>query len=111
GRGDCRRGEVVDGDGAGASVASGTRGCELTTILPAAVFGPPRSAATLGSLQIIAALLNGSAIAIPRLGLELVDVRNVATAHVLAMTNPAAAGQRFIASGDVLWYSEIAEIL
>ena len=36
------------------------------------------------------------------------DVRDVAAAHVLPMTAPAAAGKQFIASGDVLWYSEVA---
>jgi nucleoside-diphosphate-sugar epimerase len=83
----------------------------LTTVLPAAVFGPALSASTLGSLQLIAALLDGSAIAIPRLGFEVVDVRDVAAAHLLAMTKPEAANERFIVSGDVLWFGDIAEIL
>jgi nucleoside-diphosphate-sugar epimerase len=88
-------------------------GCELelATVLPAAVFGPARASAAMGSLPIIAALLDGSAIAIPRLGFEVVDVRDVAAAHLLAMTAPAAAGERFIVSGPVRWFGEIAEIL
>jgi len=84
---------------------------ELTTVLPAAVFGPARAATAMGSLPIIGALLDGSAIAIPRLGFEVVDVRDVAAAHLLAMTTPAAAGERFIVAGDVLWFGDIAEIL
>jgi nucleoside-diphosphate-sugar epimerase len=84
---------------------------ELTTVLPAAVFGPARAATAMGSLQIIGALLDGSAIAIPRLGFEVVDVRDVAAAHVLAMTAPAAAGERFIVAGNVLWFGDMAEIL
>jgi dihydroflavonol-4-reductase len=91
--------------------ASRTGTIELTTILPAAVFGPARSASALGSLQLIAALLDGSALAIPRLGFEVVDVRDVAAAHRLAMTNPAAAGERFIVAGDLLWFGDIANIL
>ena len=59
----------------------------------------------------IAALLDGSAIAIPHLGFEVVDVRDVARAHRLAMTNPAAAGERFIVAGDLLWFGDIADIL
>jgi len=91
----------------------GREGCalELTTVLPAAVFGPARSQSAMGSLQIIAALLDGSAIAIPRLGFEVVDVRDVANAHVLALTTPPAAGERFIAAGPVLWFGEMAEML
>jgi nucleoside-diphosphate-sugar epimerase len=84
---------------------------ELTTILPAAVFGPARSGSTIGSLQVIAALLDGSAVAIPRLGFEVVDVRDVAAAHVLAMTVPEAAERRFIVAGDLLWFADIAEVL
>jgi nucleoside-diphosphate-sugar epimerase len=84
---------------------------ELTTVLPAAVFGPARSASAMGSLAIIAALLDGSALAIPRLGFEVVDVRDIAAAHLLAMTSPAAAGERFIVSGNVLWFGDMAEIL
>jgi nucleoside-diphosphate-sugar epimerase len=88
-------------------------GCELelATVLPAAVFGPARSSSAMGSLQIIAALLDGSAIAIPHLGFEVVDVRDIAAAHLLALMAPAATGERFIASGPVVWFGEIAEIL
>ena len=60
--------------------AAGGCSFDLTTVLPAAVFGPSLSASQLGSLQVIAALLDGSAIAIPRLGFEVVDVRDVAAA-------------------------------
>jgi nucleoside-diphosphate-sugar epimerase len=83
----------------------------LTTVLPAAVFGPARSPSALGPLGLIGALLDGSAMAIPRLGFEIVDVRDVAAAHLLAMTSPEAEGQRFIVSGELLWFGDIADIL
>jgi len=86
-------------------------GLELTTVLPAAVFGPARAASSLGSLQIIQALLDGSALAIPRLGFEVVDVRDVAAAHLLAMSTPEAACERFIVSGELLWFNDIATLL
>jgi nucleoside-diphosphate-sugar epimerase len=89
----------------------GGRSFALTTVLPAAVFGPSLSASTLGSLRLIAVLLDGSAIAIPRLGFEVVDVRDVAAAHVLAMASPEAANERFIVAGDVLWFGDVAQIL
>ncbi len=87
------------------------RSFSLATVLPSAVFGPTRSASALGPLRLIGALLDGSATALPRLGLEVVDVRDVAAAHLLAMTSPQADGQRFIASGELLWYDDIARIL
>jgi nucleoside-diphosphate-sugar epimerase len=41
-----------------------------------------------------------------------VDVRDVADLHLRAMTDPAAAGERFIAtSGRSLWVREVAAIL
>jgi nucleoside-diphosphate-sugar epimerase len=62
-------------------------------------------------LQIIAGLLDGSTPALARLGLEIVDVRDVAAAHLLAMTSPAAVGERFIVAGTLLWLDEVAEVL
>lgn len=87
------------------------RSFSLTTILPAAVFGPARSASALGPLGLIRALLDGSALAIPRLGFEIVDVRDVAAAHLLAMGSPDAEGERFIVSGDLLWFGDVADTL
>jgi nucleoside-diphosphate-sugar epimerase len=49
--------------------------------------------------------------AIPRLGFPFVDVRDVAELHLLAMTDPAAAGQRFIGTGAFRWLTEVAAIL
>lgn len=84
---------------------------ELVTILPTAVFGPGLSSSSLSSLRIVSSLLDGSAIALPRLGFEVVDVRDVARAHLLAMETSAAAGHRFCVAGEMLWFGEIAELL
>src|SRR5262249_41049147 len=87
------------------------REINLTTVLPASVFGPTRSPSALGPLGIIGSLLDGSAIALPRLGFEVVDVRDIAAAHVLAMTSEHAVGERFIGAGTVMWFEEMAEVL
>jgi dihydroflavonol-4-reductase len=79
----------------------------LTTILPGAVFGPLLTASNRGSVQVIERLLGGMP-GTPRIGFEVVDVRDLARLHVRAMTSPEAAGQRFIAAGEFLWMSEIA---
>lgn len=83
----------------------------LTTILPGLVLGPVLTTEGLGSVQIIQRLLNGALPGIPNLGFNLVDVRDVAELHVRAMMAPAAAGQRFLASGAFLWMAEVAKIL
>jgi len=84
---------------------------ELTTILPASVFGPARSAEAMSSLQIFTRLLDGSTPALPRLGFEVVDVRDVAAAHLLAMDTPQAAGERYIVAGELRWLGDVAAVL
>ncbi|HET6295999.1 MAG TPA: NAD-dependent epimerase/dehydratase family protein [Kribbella sp.] len=83
----------------------------LTTILPGAVFGPVLAPADGGSVQVIGRLLDGRMPGTPRLGFEIVDVRDLADVHIRAMTADAAAGQRFIAVGEFLWMSEMATAL
>ncbi|NWE22076.1 NAD-dependent epimerase/dehydratase family protein [Pseudomonas sp. P7548] len=83
----------------------------LTTVLPGAVFGPIMSRDTLGSVQVIARLLQGRAKGNPRLGFEVVDVRDLADLHIRAMTAPAAAGQRLLGVGRFMWMAEISQVL
>lgn len=84
---------------------------EFATILPSAVFGPVLSKEGLGSVGVIKRLIDGSMPAMPRVGMCVVDVRDVADAHLRALSTPAAAGERFIAAGEFLWMSEIADAL
>ena len=81
---------------------------ELVTILPSAVFGPVLSTDGLGSVQLIQRLVDGRMPLVPRAGLCIVDVRDLADVHVRAMIAPEAAGQRFIASGDFMWMPDVA---
>jgi dihydroflavonol-4-reductase len=83
----------------------------LATVLPGAVFGPVLSPGQTGSVEIIARLVGGAMPGTPRIGLEVVDVRDLADVHVRAMTAPEAAGQRFLATGEFLWMRDIALIL
>ena len=80
----------------------------LTTILPGAVLGPILSTGNLGSVQIIARMLSGKMPGNPRIGLEIVDVRDLADIHIRAMTSPDAAGERFLATGEFTWMREMA---
>jgi dihydroflavonol-4-reductase len=87
------------------------KGLELAAINPTGIFGPALSRDVSTSLEIPIRLLNGKTPGLPRLGFSMVDVRDVAQCQVEAMTNPAAAGERFIASEEFLWFTECAEIL
>jgi nucleoside-diphosphate-sugar epimerase len=84
---------------------------ELTTVLPGAVFGPILSTSTIGSVGIIARMLSGAMIGVPRIGFEIVDVRDLADIHIRAMTEPAAAGERFLATGEFTWMDQMASTL
>ncbi len=79
----------------------------LATVLPGAVFGPIQSTANLGSVQVIGRMLTGMP-GVPRIGLNVVDVRDVADLHIRAMEAPEAAGERFIAVSEFLWMSQVA---
>jgi nucleoside-diphosphate-sugar epimerase len=81
---------------------------ELVTVLPDAVFGPILTTATIGSVGIIARMLAGRMAGAPRIGLEVVDVRDLVDAHLRAMTVPEAAGQRFLATGEFTWMRDMA---
>ena len=84
---------------------------ELVTINPALVLGPVLGSDFSASLEAIKKLLDGSLPALPHFGFSLVDVRDIAQLHLLAMTAPAASGQRFIGSSDFLWMKDMAIIL
>lgn len=87
---------------------AGQPGTTLATILPGAVLGPILSTANLGSVQIVARMLGGKMPGSPRIGLEIVDVRDLADIHIRAMTSPEAAGQRFLATGEFTWMRQMA---
>jgi dihydroflavonol-4-reductase len=84
---------------------------ELTTVLPGAVFGPILTTDGIGSVGIVGRMVSGGMRGIPRIGLEVVDVRDLVDAHIRAMTSPAAAGQRFLATGEFMWMADMAHIL
>jgi nucleoside-diphosphate-sugar epimerase len=83
----------------------------LATVNPTLVLGPVLSRDYSDSVQVVERLLSGRVPGLPRLGFNIVDVRDVADLHIRAMTDPAAAGQRFIAAGRFAWMADIAEVL
>ncbi len=81
---------------------------ELTTMLPVAVMGPVMGSDISGSNQLIAMILDGKMPGFPNLYFPIVDVRDVASAHILAMKASGAAGERFLLSnGPAIAMSEI----
>jgi nucleoside-diphosphate-sugar epimerase len=83
----------------------------LATVQPGAIIGPVLNDDHSFSLQAVQRLLDGDMPAIPRLGFTFVDVRDVADLHIRAMTDPAAGGQRFLATDEFLWIADVAAVL
>ena len=74
---------------------------ELAVVNPVGVFGPALSGDFSTSIEIIRRMMDGALPAVPRITFGVVDVRDVADLHLKAMTDPEAAGERFLAvAGD-----------
>lgn len=87
-------------------------GLELTTVNPVVILGPALGPDSSTSLDIVVRLLTGKVPGLPRLTFGLVDVRDVADLHLRAMTSPAAAGERFLAtSAETTSMVEVAAAL
>jgi nucleoside-diphosphate-sugar epimerase len=85
---------------------------ELAAVNPVAVLGPVLGADFSASIYLVQRMLEGSMPGCPDVYFGIVDVRDVADLHVLAMTHPAANGQRFLAvSGDFMSMCEVARVL
>lgn len=95
--------DFVDGEG---------QGLELAVVNPVGIFGPLLGPDLSASILLVKAMLDGRMRALPRLMFGVVDVRDVADLHLRAMVDPAAAGERFVATaGDFLTMQEIAQAL
>jgi dihydroflavonol-4-reductase len=82
----------------------------LAVVNPGAILGPLLGEGRSYSLDLVGRLLRGMP-GTPRLGFNVVDVRDVADLQIAAMTAPEAAGERFIAVQRFLWMAEIAAVL
>ena len=83
----------------------------LAVINPAAVVGPVLSDDIGTSNIFIKQIITGEVPGCPKMHLGFVDVRDVASLHILAMQQDAANGHRFIASQKEYWFKEVAAIL
>jgi dihydroflavonol-4-reductase len=84
---------------------------ELVTITPGLVLGPVLHNHRTPSIEVIRKLLAREIPAVPRIGFAVVDVRDIAKAHRLAMEVPAAAGNRYICAGEHTMTGDIAAVL
>ena len=87
------------------------KGLELSVVNPGLILGPVLENDVGTSVEAIKQLMTGELPLFPRIGFSVVDVRDVASCHILAMTTPEAAGERFICGGEFAWFSELGAVL
>ena len=85
---------------------------ELATVNPVGILGPVLGHDYSSSVQLIKAVRDARLPRLPNVSFGIVDVRDVAALHLLAMTRPEAAGQRFLAiAGEVMSAQEVALLI
>ncbi len=93
----------------------GTEGgdTQLVVVNPTFIAGPSLVLALRSTLTYFKAIVEGTMPALPRQRFGVVDVRDVAEAHITAMASPAAAGKRYLllADGPTITWLGLAQIL
>jgi nucleoside-diphosphate-sugar epimerase len=93
----------------------GTEGgdTQLVVANPTFIAGPSLVLTQRSSLTAFKAIIEGTMPALPRQRFGVVDVRDVADAHITAMATPVAAGRRYLllADGPTITWVELAQIL
>jgi dihydroflavonol-4-reductase len=85
---------------------------ELAVLNPVGIAGPVLGPDLSTSMLLLQRLLNRQIPALPRVAFSFVDVRDLADLQLRAMTDPAAAGARFLAAaGEPVWAVDLARLL
>lgn len=86
---------------------------QLVVMTPTFIAGPSLVMALRSTLTYFKAIIEGTMPALPRQRFGVVDVRDVADAHITAMSTPAAAGKRYLllADGPTITWLGLAHVL
>jgi len=79
---------------------------EIVTILPGFVLGPALKTESSFSIDFCKGILSGMPM-IPNRNMPIVDVRDCAQAHLLAVKVPAAANHRFLNTNESAWMRDL----
>ena len=82
---------------------------DLVTLQPGLVLGPCLITQKSGSADFVARFLEGRLPGLPHITLCIVDVRDLAQAHLQACLVDEAAGHRFIMVAKHPWFKELSE--
>jgi nucleoside-diphosphate-sugar epimerase len=84
----------------------------LTVINPTLILGPAIINTDFTSGDIVRQIMQNKLFGIPKVMFTIVDVRDVAKAHIIAMNSPATDGKRYILdSQSAFWMKDMCEVL
>ncbi|RZI60964.1 MAG: aldehyde reductase [Zymomonas sp.] len=93
-------------------IAAEGRGMELAVVNPVGIFGPALNHDLSTSIELVRQMILGKLPGTPDLWFGVVDVRDVASLQVLAMTDPRAKNERLLAiAGEPTSLHQMAVIL
>jgi dihydroflavonol-4-reductase len=84
---------------------------EIVTINPGLVLGPNLNKAQFSSGDIIKKLMMKELPGLPKMQFPIVDVRDVAEAHLQGLLKPEAANKRFLLVADSVWFQDLGTAL
>ena len=85
---------------------------ELCVINPVGIFGPVLGHSYSASIGMVKGILNGDIKESAPFTFGVVDVRDVADIHIIAMKHPHASGERFLATSDgVVSFYDVAQLI
>jgi nucleoside-diphosphate-sugar epimerase len=87
------------------------RRSSLAVVNPGLVLGPALDGDLAASHHMLRIMADGAYPAVPSVGYPIADARDVAEAHLHAMTLPGAGGERFIAAEGYLSMMDLAHLL
>jgi dihydroflavonol-4-reductase len=86
-------------------------GLRYSSVNPGFVLGPALDRDVGASAEIIRMFLKGKYPACPRISFPIVDVRDVAKAHRLALESDAPSGGRYLAVSESVWMLDMAHAI
>ncbi|MBB4839521.1 dihydroflavonol-4-reductase [Sphingomonas kyeonggiensis] len=93
-------------------VAAGGKGLELAVVNPVGIFGPALNDDLSTSIWLVKSMIEGKMPGLPDLWFGVVDVRDVASLQIEAMTHADASGERFLAvAGPAMSIPQMADVL
>ncbi len=91
--------------------AENTNKLEMVAINPPVILGPVPNKDFPTSAELVRTFMLGQVPGVGPIKMDVVDVRDVASAIILAMQTPEAAGNRFLVPTGMVWLKDITGIL